>query len=103
MADQLCSECQRPLATAGVGGVTEDTLSFCLGPNSTGCLAWKRRQESAPGEPPPDTYFGMKPKTAAKVAIGIGVTGLLAFLVSQGSKPPPRRSPPKRRAAAGGR
>jgi hypothetical protein len=82
-----CPDCKRPLARPGVddpklGGVTEDTLSFCLGPGTPGCIAriaWKHREDSGPGQPPPRTILGFKP---AHVAIAGGTAALAAFLLA---------------------
>ena len=103
MATEMCPSCKRPLATAGVGAVTADTVKFCVGTGTKACIEYTRRIETAPGEPLPNP-FGMSNETIAKIAtaakVTLGAAGA-AGLIYLGAKaleepPPPRRTPPKR-------
>lgn len=96
MATDICPSCKRPPAPAGLtedpalGAVTTDTLKFCPGTGTKGCIEYTRTIETAPGEPLPNA-FGVSDETKAKVgkflfgaasaavAVGLFVVGAKAL------------------------
>ena len=97
MATGTCSSCKRPLASASVGAVTEDTAKFCVGTGTKACLEYSRRIETAPGEPLPNPW-GMSDKTKAVVTAVLGAAGAAGLLLlgAKAMAEPARRAQPQR-------